>query len=252
MRGIALTVALLSLVACGPEEVGSSGFEGGPGGPSEWLLVDGVPTVEGYPITLRLEDGRVGGVAACNNYGGDAVVADGRFEVGDLVVTGMGCPEPGVHDSEAAYAETLLAVERYEFQDGQLVLLGPDTELRFDPVQPPEDAALTGTDWQLNSLVMGDGPEAVVSSTMAHGWLRLDDDGTFSAHDGCNELAGGWSLEGDELHLVDVTTTDIGCPDLDQQTNHVVDVLTGQPAVEIGGRRLQLTAIELGLEYRAD
>jgi len=134
---------------------------------TEWVLAEGVPLVEGYPITLRIGDGEGGGTAACNSYGGTLSVVGDRIEIGELGHTEMACSEPGVHESESAYLQALQAVERYEHTEGQLMLLGPGVELRFDTVEPSEDAPLTGTGWRLESLISGTGPEGTVSSTMA-------------------------------------------------------------------------------------
>jgi heat shock protein HslJ len=232
--------------ATGPEADGDGVASG------EWILVDGVPMVEGYPITLRITDGEVGGTAACNSYGGEVRSVGDTFEVGDLARTEMGCPAAGVHDSESAYLDALMVVERQAREGEQLVLSGPDVELRFDPVAPEPDAALGGTQWRLESLVSGHGPDGSVSSTMAAAALRLDDDGTFAASDGCNDQNGRWELDGEVLRLSEVVTTDVACPDLQQQTEHVHQVLFGDPATELEGRSLTLVSGDLGLQYRAD
>lgn len=254
MRRVMLVLLLvLGLTACGTEQLapGGEGPEPDAELSGEWELVDGVEVVKGHPITLRVEGGEVGGVAACNSYGGTVTIDGDRFSVGDIARTEMGCPAPGVHESERAYLDALLVVERYERDGEQLVLRGPDVQLRFDQVPPEEGAPLTGTEWQLESLMSGDGPDGAVSSTMAPAWLRLDDDRSFTGFDGCNELFGSWTLDGDVLHLGEVGTTDMACPDIQQQATHVLDVLTGEPAVEHEGRRLRLSIPGQGLDYRA-
>lgn len=256
MRWTALTAVLaLVLVACGSSEPGGSGPAAGIEPADElvgmdWVLVEGVPMVEGYPITLRIADGQVAGTAACNSYGGAVEVTDGRIAVGDIAHTQMGCAEPGVHDSESAFLDLLQTVERYERAGDQLLLVAPDIALRFDPVAPVEDAVLTGTDWQLDSLVTGTGPDGTASSTMAEATLRLDEDGTFTASDGCNDLDGRWALEGDVLMTSEVITTDVACPPIAQQVEHVGAVLLGEPAVALEGRSLLLTAGDRALGYR--
>jgi heat shock protein HslJ len=245
---IAPLLVLVLLAACG----GGSVDMADPRGPEgEWALVDGVPMVTGYPITLRVEGGEVGGTAACNSYGGSVTVAGDRFEVGDLAVTEMGCPEPGVHESERAYLDALTAVERWAVEDGQLlVLTGSGPTLRFDPVPPEEDAPLAGTRWQLESLIHGSGPDGAVSSTMAEAWLELDDTGGFSAFDGCNELDGTWELDGDVLRARVRSTTDMACPGLPEELGQL-GPLVEDPTVTVEGRSLTLMAGERGLQLRA-
>lgn len=245
---------LVVLVGCGADgPVGPAGEDAGDGAleGTEWVLVDGSPMVEGYPITMRVEGGEISGRAACNSYGGTVDVARDTIAVGDLARTEMGCPDPGVHDSESAYLEALQAVERYEATGGELVLFGAGNELRFEEAAPVEDAELTGTDWQLESLVTGTGPDGAASSTMADATLRLDDDGSFSATDGCNDLGGRWAIEGEVLELSDVVTTDVACPPLERQVEHVHEVLFGAPTLDLEERRLTLTAGDRALDYRA-
>ena len=254
MRWIAMVAALVALAACGENTPTESDISSGAGGLEEieWVLTDGVPLIEGYPITLRIADGEVGGTAACNSYSGAVVVTGEAFEVGDIARTEMGCPAPGVHDSESAYLQALQAVQRYEHTEGQLLLVGPDVELRFAAPPPVEDAPLTGTVWQLESLVTGSGPEGTASSTVADATLRLDDDGTLTASDGCNEMDGRWEFEDDGvLRVAEMATTDVACPPLEQQTEHIRDVLLDNPTVTLDGRRLLLTAGDRALDYRA-
>lgn len=248
----ALAIAVL-LLGCG-EEPGTPPV-GDPAlveafGEGEWVLVEGVAMVDGYPITLQVRDDGVGGTAACNSYRAEANVDGDRVEIGSIAVTEMGCPEPGVHDSESAYLDAVQAVERYERDDDRLVLATPDLELAFEAAPPVRDAPLTGTDWQLASLLTGTGPNGTASSTSG-GSLLLEDGGTFAASDGCNELAGRWERDGDVLRLSAVTTTDVACPPLEQQVEHVHAVLLGDPTVGLQGPELTLTAGERALDYRA-
>lgn len=257
MRWIAATAVLVMLAGCATSEPTDTGPEDGSEpealAGTEWVLAEGVPVVAGYPITLRVEDGEVRGTAACNTYSATVVITGDALEIGDIAVTEMGCPEPGVHDSEAAYLGALQAVERYEHEAGRLLLSGPGVELRFEAATPVEDAPLTGTDWQLESLVTGSGPDGTVSSTMADATLRLDDDGTMRAFDGCNELAGRWVLGDDGVLVVsEVVTTDVACPSLADQVEHISEVLVeATPVVTVEGARLVLTAGERALDFRA-
>jgi heat shock protein HslJ len=239
-------LALLLLLA------GCAGAGTADAGPlaGEWVLVDGVPTVDGYPITLRVEDGALSGTAACNGYGGDVAVSGDRVSVGGISATEMGCPDPGVHESEAAYLAALQAVERAVRTDDELVLTGPEATLRFAAVPPEEPAPLVGTTWELASLVHGAGDDGAVSSTTAPATLELAGDGTLRGSDGCNDLDGRWVLDGDVLRVREVSQTDMACPG-DDQAEHVAEVLLGDPAVRHEGRTLRLMAGARGLDYRA-
>lgn len=169
MRWMAAAAVCMMLAGCGPGDPGGSAGRSVDAvaealDDTEWMLVEGVPLVEDHPITLRGEDGRIGGTAACNRYGAEVSVSGDHLEISELASTEMACPEPGVHDSEGAYLDALRTVERYERTDEQLILSGPDVELHFEPATPVGDAPLTGTGRQLESLLTGTGSEATASS----------------------------------------------------------------------------------------
>jgi len=128
-------LALSSLpVACGGEPPAVAGTQWR----LAWWPVDGLDPRE-FTITLRFEDGRLGGTAAVNSYGGPyALAADGGFRVGDLAVTGMAGP-PRAMRAEAAYLRLLRAarVLLLSADGGELVLRdgGGRDLLRFVPVR---------------------------------------------------------------------------------------------------------------------
>jgi hypothetical protein len=116
-----------------------------PGAPSAdvdgaWVLtggtIDGVPLllVDGFPVTLTVGWGELGGTAACNVYGGFVVAAEGSISVGQLFRTEMGC-EPPVMEYEAAYIDALSAVRSYVVTDDGLTLSGPSSTLAFAPAE---------------------------------------------------------------------------------------------------------------------
>ena len=93
-----------------------------------------VPT-EGREPTLTLGPGRVSGSAGCNAYSSQGLkVGDGRIELGSIESTLRGCPDLDLSRVEHGYLEALREVDRYEFQDGRLVLSGPAGVLVFDQV----------------------------------------------------------------------------------------------------------------------
>lgn len=220
-----------------------------------WVLaegrVDGAPldVPAGQRITLTLEEEELGGTSACNQYGGRYRVAAGRFELVDegLSMTEMAC-EPAVMAVEQRYVDALTRVEVIQRADRALLLLGQGVELRFDPVEPVDDAAVAGTRWVLDTLLQGD----VATSVGGDGFLVLHDDGTLDGSTGCRHLRGRWEANGDEIVFPEFGAQG-ECPtELQSQDDHVVTVLGDGFRASVEGERLTLRDGDLGLVYRPD
>lgn len=238
-----------------------------------WVLVDSEPTIDVPPdtrVTLTIAaDGdawEVSGTAVCNSYSG-TVVTDGNTWRGDsFAVTEMGCDEPR-QAAQEAYLAALPEVDTWTRPStDELVLTGPDVELRYEALPPVPTAELTATTWVLDGLVDGDGPDASVSSTAPgadEATLRLEPDGTISAPTGCRAFSGEWTKSGDEILIsrfdvrddspnvaADGTRT---CDEpVAQQEDHVLSVLRDGFRAEITGEQLRVVSGDgLGLTYRA-
>lgn len=250
---LAAALCALLLVGCG----GLAPLSSGGGTPQalpvgRWILLDGAKRVEGYPITLDVTEAGVSGTAACNHYNGTLSLSGSGFAVGDLMWTEMGCPAPGVHESERDFLDRLATVTAWQIDSGQLILTGGGTRLLFASVEPEQDAPLTGR-WRVESLISGAGPDGTVSTTIAAAHLQLAEGGTFTGRDGCNDLQGHWFAENDVIRFDDFTTTDAACPDpIKPMAEHIIAVLTGWPTYRIEGSSLTLMAGDLGLQLRAD
>jgi len=78
-----------------------------------------VPTLEFRP------DGRVGGKASCNNYGGSYKLADGRIGFSGLFATKMACPPPMMAQEQALLA-SLQGERPYTLNGDTLTLTAAD------------------------------------------------------------------------------------------------------------------------------
>jgi heat shock protein HslJ len=192
-----------------------------------------VPIVEGYRITLTLEEDGVGGTAACNLYGGDVEIDGGDWRLGELSWTERGC-EPDVMASEQAYLAALTAVDSVARDGEQLVLSGSGAELRFDELPPVPTAELVSTVWELDTLIEGDAASSVLGDQAT---LELRGDGTLEGSTGCRTLTGTYVVSGDEVVA----------------TSLAADAVIGDGfRAAIDGGRLTLTSEgDLGLGYRA-
>lgn len=253
----ALAMFALGASACAPGV-------GGPGGPTPaaepldgaWELtggmIDGVAIelVDGHRVTLVIEGSTVGGVAACNHYGGELVTDGDAVRIDAFGMTEMACAEPAMA-LEAAYIDALLRVEAITRSGDELVARAEGVELAFALRPPPPTADLVETRWILESLVSGE----VVASPMGEpANLELRADGTFSGSTGCRSFSGEWIENGDEIDTPRWGMDGRVCPaELEAQDRHVVDVIGDGFAVLIDGDRLVISDQSgLGLAYRAE
>lgn len=252
-----LLAVALTLVACGSAGTPPTSPSGEPFEPQgSWELTSGhaggvdIPIVDDHPITLTIEGSEIGGTAACNSYGGRLTVTGGRLEIRDLGMTAMGCEEP-VLAAESAYTAALTAVESIGGDGGELVLSGPDVELRFAALAPPPTAELVDTVWVLETLFVGD----VASSTLGQpATLELHSDGTFIGSTGCRSFSGDWRERGEQIVAPSFAMDGPDCPaDLSQQDGHVVSVIGDGFVASVVEDLLTLTDPGgVGLVYRAE
>jgi heat shock protein HslJ len=197
-------------------------------------------------VSLAIEGSTVGGIAACNHYGGELDRDGAGLSFGAMTMTEMGCDEP-VMALEAAYVAALGRVEAAARDGDRLRLSGPGVDLEFAIVPPLADADPVGTDWVLESLILGD----AVSSVVGEARLRLDADGTLSGSSGCRGFDASYRIDGGTLEvrdwIIDMSTCDDAAADQDE---HVQAVLEGPMTIAVSGDRLTLMAGERGLDYR--
>jgi heat shock protein HslJ len=256
-RGILLATAmslLLGVAACGGDGTGAGAVDLD----GSWRLVSGrdgdgtLPDLENRLVTLVVDGEQVGGVSACNHYGGRVEVDGDTVRISELGGTEMGC-EPDVMDLEQRYLAALGAVESATRTGEELTLSGPDVALEYDLVPAEADAELVGTTWLLESLLDGE----TASSTVPGGRLELTDDGTLTAETGCGEIHGSYRVEDEQTVVPLLDTAPVPGTRCDEQASaqhrHVVGVLSGGFTWQVDGSRLLLTSPEgLGLEFRAE
>ncbi|MCI0425688.1 MAG: META domain-containing protein [Actinobacteria bacterium] len=204
MRRTGLAVVLLLVSACLGSDFADS-IEG------NWILEsgsgDGGPLLilDDHPITLTLDGAQIGGVAACNLFGGNyRVGSTGNFQIVEgLAITEMDCSPPEVMDSESQFMTAILAVDKVALVEGGLIFTGGGYEMRFvanpdapppaadgttgDPDQPVSNAdwfsAETHGDWV---LVTGTADGSALQIADTHPiTLSLSDQG-FGGTSGCN------------------------------------------------------------------
>ena len=127
-RAAAIGGALLLASCSGGEEAGDvaeaptlAELEG-----TEWRLThfaEGEPAPAEPAVTLRFEEGRVGGSGGCNRYFGTPTAGEtpGSLTFGPIGATRMACPEPAM-SIETRFLSALETTTRIGLADGRLEL----------------------------------------------------------------------------------------------------------------------------------
>ncbi|MGE0154038.1 MAG: META domain-containing protein [Reyranellaceae bacterium] len=116
---VAATALALALGGCQEEEARLEN--------SAWLVEEiagakmqaPVPTLEFRP------EGRLGGKASCNNYGGQYKADNGQLELSGLFATKMACAAP-LMAQEQALLQALAKGGSYAIEGGSLTITGAD------------------------------------------------------------------------------------------------------------------------------
>jgi len=254
MRATVLVLALMAS-ACNatsptPSPVGDLDLSG------TWRLTIGrgeggakLPIVDDYPITLIFTGSSFGGVSACNQYGGRFSLAGGALSIGEIAGTAMGCA-PDVAAAESAYLAALRRMSGLRVEGAELVLDGPDVELRFTRLPDAPTTELVDTTWTLESLFVNDAANAPLGEPAT---LELSSDGTFSGSTGCRTFSGKWIEQGNRIVAPSMSMDQTSCESgLQAQDSHVVSVIGDGFVPTLEGDRLTLTDPgSIGLVYRA-
>lgn len=249
-RPLPILALLVIVSACSARETAPPALIG------DWELERGTtagnpfPIVGGHRITVTFsDDGTVGGVAACNSYGG-TYVADGEdVIVGELASTAMACGEPGVMESEVAFLAVFSEPLTYTVSDDELTIRHSAGELTFTRVRPVPAAELIDTQWQLETMIVGEAATSVDGEPS----LLLGSDGSVSGSTGCRRFSGEYIFDGDTVLFTTLITSG-ECPaDLADQDGFIVNVLGDGFVTEIEGDQLTATSRgSEGLVYRKD
>jgi heat shock protein HslJ len=152
--------------------------------------------------------------------------------------------------AEQTYLDALGVVDTAGVENGELLLRGQDTELRFRRPPPQPVRELVGTRWVLETLLQGE----IASSTLGEAAvLVLAADGGVSGSTGCRTLSGRWA-QSDDLLVFPQLRADGACPaDVRTQDQHVLAVLDGATSATVAGDQMTVTGPDgLALVYRAE
>ncbi len=130
---VALTALLLLAAGCGGSGYDAAQLDGTSWRLTGWSLSSLDPA--DFTITAEFADGRIGGLAAVNHYGGPYEIGpDSACSVGQLTSTQMASPEPAMR-AEKAYLTLLAQAASCTLKNGALTLYDANgnESLSFSP-----------------------------------------------------------------------------------------------------------------------
>jgi len=254
MKRLALLLvsAVLLLAACEDAPSNSASPSSNPSGPTaageldgDWLLVAGqfdggdIPLGDDYDITMTIAGNQLGGIAACNHYGGEFSTDGDDITIGSVVMTEMACLDEQRMAAESAYLAALAQVSDFSLEGDKLFFSGEGVMLQFDAAPPPETSSLIGPNWVLDTLIDGDTASSVAGMPAT---LLFGEDNTFSGSTGCRSFSGDFTLDGDAVAVSNMVTSSEPCtPENGEQDGHVLAVIESGFRVQIDGNRLTIT-----------
>ena len=218
------------------------------------VQVEGDQIPGGGPLTVGFDGNRISTYAGCNHGSGTADLSGGRIST-QLAMTMMACPPP-VGDSDAWVSKFFDAKPTWSLSGDDLRLHTDTTTvtLRDKKVADP-DHPLTGTTWQVTSLVSAQAVTTSVALEQAKPTLTIGDDGAVSGSTGCNRITGRATVSGSPavIEFGPLATTRMACaPEVAEVEHAVLRVLKGTVQTSVDADQLTLSGTDgNGLVLRA-
>ncbi|MEN8650002.1 META domain-containing protein [Streptomyces sp. 21So2-11] len=259
----ALALLALTAAACGTDTGSNAGGEGtvkpdlavtGIDWAVESVTVDGkkIPAPKGTRVTID-DKGRAYGNSGCNSFGAEATVKGDTVTVGTVQSTEMAC-EKDIQKFEGSLQAAFAGKLKGKVTDDRLTLTTAKGDSIAMSAEPPEpNAKLTGTKWDVESLVQGESVTSLPSDTAGKAELIFAKDGSVGGSTSCNHLSGKAAVAGSTITFSKVATTKKMCtPEAMRTERDLLKILDGKADYEIKGSKLSLTAAGGdGLEARA-
>jgi len=192
------------------------------------------------------KDGKLSGLAGCNNYAASYEVTGNQISLGPAASTMMMCSEPaGVMEQEQTYLSALQSAATFDIEGKQLSLYGPDGQvlLSFTVREP---TPLVGTTWQAISYNNGKG--GAVSVILGTEITAIfDQDGNMAGSASCNNYTATYETDGTSISIGPAATTRMFCAEpegiMDQESQYLAALETAT-TFRLEGDSLELRTAE--------
>ena len=187
---------------------------------TDWVL-DGYRTdgdaissvIAGTKVTVMFaDDGKIGGNAGCNLYGGGYTLNGTNLSVSSVFSTLMYCGEPeGTMEQEGKYLGLLENVSSYRVDGNRLTLTdaaGMDL-LFFVEAEKVPPAPLTGTEWTLESYRLDEAVSSVIAGTTIT--ATFSPDGNITGNAGCNRYFAAYEAAESTMTIGPAGSTKMYC-----------------------------------------
>jgi heat shock protein HslJ len=209
-------------------------------------VTDASFTIANGPTTGALS---ILGSDGVNSFQGAVTVRGDRLDVGQLAVSAVGAVGPNA----AGTIDAILSGRAtWSVVGSRLTLSNSAGTIVAAPVYPQRTAALIGTRWQLTTIEAGGAASPATGPGAAY--LQLDPGGVMRWSDGCNDLTGTVSADGEELTIRPASQPNVGCGGnaVVSQPATLARVLTGRVTWAVAGDQLTLTKGGSALVYVSD
>jgi heat shock protein HslJ len=158
-------------------------------------------------------------------------------------MTEMACLDNGVMDQEQVFSQALPLVTVYQVEGDRLTLASGDGAVEITAVDREvaiPDAALDGTTWIADTIIVGEGASSMLAGTEVTMTMDVAA-GDVHGKAGCNTFGGSVAVDGDTVVIGDLALTRMACKgDVMDQESLVVDILQAAARYSIDGNRLTI------------
>lgn len=165
--------------------------------------------VAGTRIRLDFKEGAISANIGCNQMGGEFHMEGGRFVVGQLSSTEMGC-DPLLAAQDTWLMQLLGSKPALTLVGDNLTIDGGSVVVHLTDRRVVEpDQALVGPTWTVDSILNGEAVSSVPAGAVAT--IVFHADGTLDVNDGCNTGGARWTTVASGISVTDLVLTKKAC-----------------------------------------